>query len=123
MEAATPHGPRSNKGEREDRPSPSSPVVPNHAYTVVSYNSDGTVTVRNPWGHNYGTAIGGYGTTADGVTNVGDGELRMPLAEFQRRYSFITRQDTSPINPDFLAIAATGMNALHSLGEELHVTP
>ena len=33
-----------------NHPPAGSPLIGNHAYTVDHVNSDGTVTLRNPWG-------------------------------------------------------------------------
>jgi hypothetical protein len=83
---------------RTDTASPNSALINHHAYSVISYDSSGpdggTVTVRNPWGNNNGTAVGAAGTTHDGVTNIGGGELKMSLADFKQKFTSVTVEHT-----------------------------
>jgi hypothetical protein len=76
---------------RIDHASKSDATVPNHAYTVVGYDQKtGMVTVRNPWGHNNGTAVGVVGETHDGITNQGNGVMTMSYGTFQRKFSTVS---------------------------------
>jgi hypothetical protein len=84
-----------SKETRTDFASSLTPVIPNHSYTVVSYDSSGIVTVRNPWGHNIGTSVASEGATANGVTNIGDGKLKMPLAVFQKYFAYVSTSQAS----------------------------
>jgi hypothetical protein len=74
------------------------PVPDNHVYAVLSFDpKSDTVVVRNPWGHNSGSPLSQEGQTVDGITNIGEGRLKMSLATFMRRFSDVNisgRNDT-----------------------------
>jgi hypothetical protein len=65
------------------------PVESQHDYSVIGAKNGG-VTVRNPWGRQEKQPddrnLPAVGQTIDGVTNIGAGELQMPVATFQKDF-------------------------------------
>jgi hypothetical protein len=87
-------------------------LVDGHAYSVLKYDANGpdggTVIVRNPWGMNRGTAVEKDGATSDGVTNIGDGQLKMSLATFKEKFDNVTvEQDDTSVNSKTRDVATT----------------
>jgi Calpain family cysteine protease len=87
-------------------------LVDGHAYSVLKYDANGpdggTVIVRNPWGMNQGTAVEKEGSTSDGVTNIGDGQLKMSLATFKEKFDNVTvEQDDTSVNSKARDVATT----------------
>ncbi len=64
------------------------PAEDNHAYSVLQ-ESNGEVTVRNPWGVQFADGVNRprVGGTIDGVTNIGGGELEMSMQTFNREFN------------------------------------
>ncbi|HEY9678882.1 MAG TPA: hypothetical protein V6C76_12810 [Drouetiella sp.] len=59
-------------------------LVNHHEWTVTAFNpNDQTVTVRNPWGH-------WNSKDNDGIEDLGNGQVRMPLLTFQRNFGEVT---------------------------------
>lgn len=72
------------------------PLVPAHAYSVIGYDpATKTVTVRNPWGYMDG-ALNQPGSTAGGITHVGDGVLTMSLETFYGKFNSVQFSNTNP---------------------------
>ena len=67
------------------------PVEDHHAYSVLR-ESNGEVTVRNPWGVQFADGVNRprVGGTMDGVTNLGGGELEMSMQTFNRNFNRVS---------------------------------
>lgn len=80
-----------------------------HVYSVTGFDpKSGTVTVRNPWGNNNGTAFEKEGTTKDGITSCADGQLKMSLDTFMKYFADVNAAGENPV-----------FNDLHNLGQDV----
>ncbi len=61
------------------------PIVDNHVYSIINLDEDNqTITLRNPWGENYNDlkSFHQIGINPKEITNLGNGELVLPLKVF-----------------------------------------
>jgi hypothetical protein len=66
---------------------PSDGLVSHHVYSVLGYDpKTQEIIVRNPWGENNGTPFAETGSSKDGISSLGDGELKMSLDKFMRTF-------------------------------------
>ena len=71
------------------------PVAADHEYTVVAYDpTNGTITLRNPWGSNDNTYIMQH-SGDDGITVGPNGELTMPISTFEKLFKDVNISGTS----------------------------
>lgn len=88
-------------------PGAEEPIVSRHVYSVLDYDkTSGMITVRNPWGDNEGTGIGGIGETKNGVTNAGDGKLTMSFDTFMKNFNETTAAGVNPSETRLKDLAA-----------------
>ena len=71
------------------------PIFLDHSYSVVGFNPETqTVILRNPFGLNHNLPVKNadipqVGEVANGIKNLGNGEISMSLNQFAKAYSFI----------------------------------
>ncbi|MBS1956682.1 MAG: hypothetical protein JST89_21015 [Cyanobacteria bacterium SZAS-4] len=79
------------------------PLPSMHIFSVLGFDAKtGTVTVRNPWGHNDGIELT---STVDDITNIGDGQLRMPLSTFMMHFNNVAAAGTNQVDNQFNNVA------------------
>ncbi len=90
------------------------PIVSGHAYSIIAFDPQtDMITIRNPWGENNYHHLGGIGTTVDGITNIGNGELKMSLEVFYNDFSDINYAGSNPYSHalhSFVAQSLRGMD-------------
>jgi len=96
-----------------------------HVFSVLSYDpKTETVIVRNPWGHNNDTALATEGSTVDGITNLGDGQLSMSLDTFMEHFSDVHMAGagdyTSTARHIFSDMERTASHAKNAIVDLLH---
>lgn len=68
------------------------PIVDNHVYSIINLDEKNqTITIRNPWGENYNDlkSFQQIGINPKEITNLGNGELVVPLNVFMTRFKTI----------------------------------
>lgn len=98
----------------------SEPIAARHEYSVLGYDpKTQTVTVRNPWGTNDGTGVGPTGSTADGITNIGNGEMQMSLDTFMKDLNAVTAAGVNPHENRLRDLANDVSNGLNDFSNTL----
>ncbi len=99
------------------------PMVGQHVYSVLDYDPQSReITVRNPWGKNEGTALAGKGRSVDGITNTGDGRLKMSLDTFYKEFSDVNYAGSDSRKHNFqntISDLAQGAENLNKLGKDV----
>ncbi len=96
------------------------PIVSDHVYSIIAFDpKTDMITIRNPWGENNYNHLGGIGTTVDGITNIGGGELKMSLAVFYNDFSDINYAGSNPYSHALHSFVAQSLRAIDSSGQAL----
>ncbi|GEM_PF-1666183 len=94
------------------------PLPDGHEYSVLSYDpSTKTVVVRNPWGDMSGTPLAKDGSTVDGITNEGDGKLKMSMDTFMKYFSDMSVGGQNQYLNDLYHVGADEFKAAGQYGE------